>query len=121
MEGLVHPQAEEMVLPSGLQLWVLDESPHAGTAWCHSHWIPHAAAVRARVGMGKDAPGSCGDSGGHFVAVALSVSVSPTRECLAGGGTSANYSICPQIYCCSPQTFPSREAELVSSLSRPPL
>lgn len=27
MEGLVHPQAEEMVLPSGLQLWVLGESP----------------------------------------------------------------------------------------------
>lgn len=32
MEGLVHPQAEEMVLPSELQLWVLGESPHAGIA-----------------------------------------------------------------------------------------
>lgn len=62
-----------MLLPPGLQLWVLGESPHAGTAWCHSHWVPHAAAVRAPVGMGEDAPGSCGDSGGHFIAVALSV------------------------------------------------
>lgn len=32
MEGLVHPQAEEMALSSGLQLWVLGECPHAGIA-----------------------------------------------------------------------------------------
>lgn len=32
MEGLVQPQAEEMLLPSRLQLWVLHEFPHAGIA-----------------------------------------------------------------------------------------
>lgn len=108
MVGLVQPQAEEMLLPSRLQLWVLGESPHVGTAWGAAEGCGVTATCscsKAPVEMGEGAPGSCGDSGGHFSCGTRSLGVTNQRM-FTWRRHLSKCSICAQLYCCSPQTNP---------------